>query len=152
MSEIHIIENNSGASVEEKSSKLDKIKNAAKNSKYISILREIFIGLAGAHAVYIFINFVFSNYPGGLLSILLVVTALYTHFDRRIATYALNAAIELLLGATICISRFELYYYEPVLKTITVPQIIYCGAFVLLSLRLAFHEHIISVNKQEKTT
>lgn len=57
--------------VEKKSSRLDKIKNISKNSKYISILREIFIGLAGAHAVYIFINFVFGNYPGGLLSILL---------------------------------------------------------------------------------
>ncbi|EEA07953.1 uncharacterized protein CMU_030940 [Cryptosporidium muris RN66] len=116
MSEVHITKNNCCASAEKKSSRLDKIKNMSKNSKYISILREIFIGLAGAHAVYIFINFVFGNYPGGLLSILLVVTALYTHFDRRVATYTLNVAIELLLGATICVSRFELYYYEAVLK------------------------------------
>lgn len=38
---------------------------------YVVFLRELFVGMIGMHAVYIFVNFIFRNYPGSLLSLLL---------------------------------------------------------------------------------
>ncbi|OII73187.1 uncharacterized protein cubi_02419 [Cryptosporidium ubiquitum] len=89
---------------------------------YVIFLRELFVGMIGVQAVYIFVNFIFKNYPGSLLSLLLSISAIYTHFDRRVATYSLNTGVELLLGIAIGFSvylpvqGFEKYSSDPDLK------------------------------------
>ncbi|POM84608.1 putative integral membrane protein [Cryptosporidium meleagridis] len=68
------------------------------------------------------LNSVHTNYPGSLLSLLLTISAIYTHFDRRVATYSLNTGVELLLGITIGLSvyspvqGFEKYFNDSNLK------------------------------------
>ncbi|KAH8739406.1 hypothetical protein FG386_000378 [Cryptosporidium ryanae] len=115
--------------------------------KYIRVLREIFLGLTGVHGVYVFVNYLFKNYPGLILSSLLVISAIYTHFDRRVATYSLNAAVELLLSLTIAFSvylpvqGFEKYFDDENLRRITMPQLFYCGLFIIISIILARFEH-----------
>ncbi|KAF7457085.1 putative transmembrane protein [Cryptosporidium felis] len=113
---------------------------------YVVFLRELFVGMIGVQGVYIFVNFIFKNYPGSLLSMLLTITAIYTHFDRRFATYSLNIGVELLLGMAIGFSiyspvqGFEKYFDDPDLKRITLPQLVYCGIFALISTLLARFE------------
>ncbi|KAH8584354.1 uncharacterized protein ELE39_002448 [Cryptosporidium sp. chipmunk genotype I] len=120
---------------------------------YVVFLRELFVGMIGVHAVYIFVNFIFRNYPGSLLSLLLTISAIYTHFDRRVATYSLNTGVELLLGITIGFSvyspvqGFEKYFNDPNLKRITLPQLVYCALFAFISVILARFERKFCQNK-----
>ncbi|KAK9172119.1 Uncharacterized protein cmbei_6002913 [Cryptosporidium meleagridis] len=115
--------------------------------KYVVFLRELFVGMIGVHALYIFVNFIFRNYPGSLLSLLLTISAIYTHFDRRVATYSLNTGVELLLGITIGLSvyspvqGFEKYFNDSNLKRVTLPQLVYCALFALISIVLARFEY-----------
>ncbi|KAJ1611417.1 hypothetical protein OIY81_1720 [Cryptosporidium canis] len=125
---------------------------------YVAFLRELFVGMIGVHAVYIFVNFIFKNYPGSLLSLLLSISAIYTHFDRRVATYSLNTGIELLLGLTIGFSvyspvqGFEKYFGDPELKRVTLPQLVYCVVFASISIVLARYEHQFNKKKLTKRT
>ncbi|KAJ1613302.1 hypothetical protein OJ252_1022 [Cryptosporidium canis] len=102
---------------------------------YVAFLRELFVGMIGS-----------------LLSLLLSISAIYTHFDRRVATYSLNTGIELLLGLTIGFSGFEKYFGDPELKRVTLPQLVYCVVFASISIVLARYEHQFNKKKLTKRT
>ncbi|KAK6587997.1 hypothetical protein RS030_71107 [Cryptosporidium xiaoi] len=132
------------------------IKNNDIVPKYVTVLREIFLGLTGVHGLYVFVNYLFRNYPGVILSSLLVISAIYTHFDRRVATYSLNAGVELLLSLTIALSvyspiqGFDKYFDDNNLKKVTFPQLVYCGLIIIISIILAKFEHK-NCRKNKKT-
>lgn len=82
-------------------------------------LHELYIGLVGIQVGYCFLNFVFGNVSGGVVTLITLLCSLFAHLDRRPASYVLVSLLNFCLGVLVIIALctrvkgFDLYYPTP---------------------------------------
>ncbi|CEL94331.1 unnamed protein product [Vitrella brassicaformis CCMP3155] len=108
--------------------------------------RELFVGLLGAQGVFVYINFIFANFSGALLTTMALLAGIYTHCDCRVATFLLNALVQFVLMIVVAVSvavefpGFGAYQQHETLHSVSIGHVPLIFLFGVYSLYLAINE------------